>query len=99
MGLLSAAALVVLVAMNYQTIRLKTVHYGKGTVLRLKSGNEPFGKVVGFEARHQFPTGNPSPAYAFQTTDQAGTIWISQRVVVNGMVPVEDRQGFRTARG
>ena len=85
---LAAVLLVVLVVMNYSTIRLKMTHYESGAVLRLKNQDQPFGQVVGFEAMHRFPTGNPSPAYAIRLAGKDETVWISQRLVVNGMVPV-----------
>ena len=77
--------------MNYDTIRLKMTHYESGSVLRFKSQDVPFGEVVGFEALHRFPTGNPSPAYAIRLAGKDETVWISQRLVVNGMVPADSK--------
>jgi len=88
-GSLAAILLVILVAMNYSTIRLKMTHYDSGAVLRFKNQAEPFGEVVGFETQHRFPTGNPSPAYAIRLAGKDETVWISQRLVVNGMVPAD----------
>ena len=82
----AAVLLVVLVAMNYSTIRLKMTHYKPGAVLRLKSQAVPFGQVVGFEALHRFPTGNPSPAYSIRLAGKDETVWVSQHLVVSGMV-------------
>ena len=88
---LAAILLVVLVVMNYGTIRLKMTHYESGSVLRFKNQAEPYGQVVDFEAMHKFPTGNPSPAYAIRLARKNETVWISQRLVVNGMVPVSSQ--------
>jgi hypothetical protein len=88
---LAAILLVVLVAMNYDAIRMKMTHYKSGAVLRLKNQDQPFGQVVGFEAMHQFPTGNPSPAYSIRLAGKDETVWISQRLVVSGMVPASSQ--------
>ena len=90
-GALAAILLVVLVAMNYSTIRMKMTRYEPGAVLRLKDQAVPFGEVVGFEAQHRFPTGNPSPAYSIRLSGKEETVWISQRLVVNGMVPADSK--------
>lgn len=90
-GTLAAVLLVVLVAMNYGTIKMKMTRYEPGAVLRLKSQSVPFGQVVDFEARHRFPTGNPSPAYAIRLADKDETVWVSQRLVVTGMVPADSK--------
>jgi hypothetical protein len=87
----AAVLLAVLVAMNYGTIKMKMTHYEPGAVLRLKSQAVPFGEVVGFEARHRFPAGNPSPAYSIRLAGKDDTVWISQRLVVNGMVPASSK--------
>ena len=88
---LAVVLLGVLVAMNYHTIQLKTTHYESGAVLHLKNQDQPFGQVVGFEAMHQFPNGNPSPAYAIRLAGKEETVWISRRLVVNGMVPASSQ--------
>jgi len=76
-----------MVALNYQTLRLKMVHYRTGDLMRWKDKSEPYGQIVDFEARHQFPSGIPSAAYSIHLADRDETIWVSERLVVNGMVP------------
>ena len=76
-----------LVMMNYSTIKMKMIRYEPGEVLRLKTQMEPYGQVVGFEPHHAFPTGNPSSAYAIRLQGNSETVWISERLVVNGMIP------------
>ena len=87
MSVLTLLALAALVAMNYSTIRLKMTHYPNGAVLRMKNRSEPYGRIVGYEARHQFSAGNPSPAYSIRLSGKDETVWVSERLVVNGMVP------------
>ena len=84
---LTVVLLVALVALNYGTIKLKLTHYNTGAMLRLKSESQPYGEVVGFEARHSFPIGNPSAAYAIKLAGGQQTVWVSERLVVNGMTP------------
>ena len=83
---LAVIGIVVLVAMNYGAIRLKMTHYENGDVLRFKNQSAPYGQVVGYEALHPFPSGYPSPAYSIRLADREETVWISRRLVVNGMV-------------
>jgi hypothetical protein len=87
LSVLTVLAIGVLVAMNYSTIKLKMTHYENGAVLRLKNQSEPYGQIVGYEARHLFPEGNPSAAYSIRLAGQDETVWVSERLVVNGMVP------------
>jgi curved DNA-binding protein CbpA len=89
LSVLSVVLIVALVALNYGTIKLKMTHYNTGAVLRLKSENQPYGEVVGFEARHAFPIGNPSAAYAIKLAGGQQTVWVSERLVVNGMAKAE----------
>jgi curved DNA-binding protein CbpA len=86
---LTVVLLVALVVLNYGTIKLKLTHYNTGAVLRLKRESQPYGEVVGFEARHAFPIGNPSAAYAIKLADGQQTVWVSERLVVNGMAKAE----------
>jgi hypothetical protein len=86
--LLTVASLAGLVVMNYTAIKQSMTHYDKGAVLRFKNQSEPFGEVVTFDSHHQFPTGNPSPAYGFRTTGSEETVWVGQRLVVTGMIPI-----------
>ncbi len=84
---LAAVGLLVLVKMNYGAIKIRVTHYENGAVLRFSDQAAPYGEVVAFEARHQFPAGSPSPAYAIRLAGKDETVWISQRLVVTGMVP------------
>ena len=89
---LTALTLVALLAggvwLNWNTIRVKMVHYGGGTVLALKGQADPFGEITGYERSHQFPTGNPSAAYRLRLKQDGNEVWVSERLVVNGMTPV-----------
>ena len=87
MGVLTVLLLGVMVAMNYHTLRLKMTHYNTGDVMRLKDKPEPYGQIVGYESRHRFPTGAPSAAYSIRLSGRDETIWVSERLVVNAMVP------------
>jgi hypothetical protein len=80
-----------LVAMNYNALRLKMTHYDTGVVMRLKEKPEPYGQIVGYESRHQFPTGAPSAAYSIRLSGRDENIWVSERLVVNAMVPASSK--------
>ena len=67
------------------------VHYDNGTVVALKGRSEPYGRIVGFEPVHRFPAGNPSSAYEIRLEGRDTTVWVSERLVVNGMHPVRSR--------
>ncbi len=73
--------------MNRSNVRLSMTHYEPGAVLRLKSAVTPYGTVTGYESTHRFPAGAPSPAYSIKLTDKDETVWVSERLVVLGMVP------------
>jgi hypothetical protein len=91
MPLLGVTAFVlvgVLVYLNWGTIRLKMTHYEPGAVLRLKSATVPFGTIVGYEPAHQFPIGAPGAAYEVRLDGKTDTVWVAERLIVNGMVPV-----------
>jgi hypothetical protein len=76
-----------LVAMNYSSIKLKITHYKAGEVLRMKNHSEPYGQVVGYEARHHFAVGDATGAYSIRLAGKDETVWVSERLVVTGMVP------------
>jgi hypothetical protein len=78
----------VLLYLNWGTIKLQTTHYEPGAVLRLKSASAPFGTIVGYDAAHRFPAGRPGAAYEVRLADKPDTVWVSERIIVNGMVPV-----------
>jgi hypothetical protein len=73
--------------MNWSNVQLSMTHYEPGAILRLKSSTAPFGTVTGFESTHRFPAGVPSPAYSIKLSDKDETVWVSERLVVLGMVP------------
>jgi hypothetical protein len=87
LAVLTVLLLGALVAMNYNTLRLKMTHYEAGEVVRLKDRSEPYGQIVGYESRHEFPTGTPSAAYSIRLSGRDETVWVSERLVVNAMVP------------
>lgn len=92
---LGAALLVLLgglVALNWKSLRLKMIHYDQGTVVALKGHGEPYGTIVGYEAKHRFPAGNPSAAYALRLDGRDTTVWVGERLVVNGMQPLPTRR-------
>ncbi|HYV20839.1 MAG TPA: J domain-containing protein [Verrucomicrobiae bacterium] len=82
------AMLAGLVALNWKNLRLKMVHYNAGTVVALKGHSEPYGQITGYEAMHRFPAGNPSAAYEMKLDGRETTVWVSERLVVNGMQPL-----------
>jgi hypothetical protein len=90
--LLGAATVVMLaglLALNWKSLRLKMVRYEKGTVVALKGHSEPYGQITGYEAVHRFPAGNPSGAYEMQLDGRETSVWVSERLVVNGMQPLQ----------
>jgi hypothetical protein len=87
LGVLTLLMLGALVTLNYHTLRLKMTHYEAGAVMRLKDKGEPYGQIVAYESRHRFPTGAPSAAYSIRLSGRDETIWVSERLVVNAMVP------------
>lgn len=92
--LLAAATLLLLgglVALNWKSLRLKMIHYDNGTVVALKGTPEPYGRIVGYEPVHRFPAGNPSAAYELRLEGRETTVWVSERLVVNGMQPLKGR--------
>lgn len=92
--LLGAVTLVLLgglVALNWKNLRLKMIHYDAGTVVALKGKPEPYGTITGYEAMHRFPAGNPSPAYELKLEGRDTSVWVGERLVVNGMQPLKTR--------
>jgi DnaJ-like protein len=80
-----------LVALNWKNLRLKMIHYDKGTVVALKGTSEPYGTIAGYESMHRFPAGKPSPAYELKLEGRDMTVWVGERLVVNGMQPLKTR--------
>jgi len=91
LGVAAAVMLAVLVSMNWKTLRLKMIHYDNGTVVALKGHSEPYGQIVGYESVHRFPAGNPSAAYEMKLDGRDMTVWVSERLAVNGMQPLRTR--------
>jgi hypothetical protein len=85
MSFAAAAFLGVLIYANRGTIKIKMTRYEPGAVLRLKSASAPFGTIVGYEAAHRFPAGAPGAAYEIRLDGKQETLWVSERLVVNGM--------------
>jgi hypothetical protein len=88
LGVTALALAGLLVYLNRGTIRLKMTHYRPGAVLRLRDAAAPFGTIVGYEAAHRFPAGAPGAAYEVRLEGRTDTVWISERLIVNGMVPI-----------
>jgi hypothetical protein len=88
LALVAVAMLGGLVALNWKSLRLKMIHYNQGTVMALKGHGEPYGTIVGYEAMHRFPAGNPTAAYALRLEGRDTTVWVGERLVVNGMQPL-----------
>lgn len=89
MSVLIAISLAALVAVNWSAIRLGMTHYEPGAVLQLKGQGQPYGQVTGFDPRHKWDTGNPSPAYSIRLQGTQDVVWVGERLVVNGMSPVK----------
>jgi len=91
-ALFGTLSLVVLTAgavwLNWNSIRVKLIHYENGTVLALKGQSAPYGQITGYERVHHFATGNPSSAYLLRLQEDGNDVWVSERLVVNGMTPV-----------
>ena len=80
-----------LVALNWKSLRLRMIHYDQGTVVALRGHGEPYGTIVGYETMHRFPAGNPAAAYALRLEGRDTTVWVGERLVVNGMQPLKTR--------
>lgn len=90
----AAAALLVLsipalVAMNFSALRLRMTDFDPGTVVRLKDSNVPYGTILRYDPAHRFHVGEATPAYEIHLRNGEETVWVSKRVVVKGMVPLE----------
>ena len=79
----------VLAYMHRGAIQMAVTHYERGEVLRWQNEDAPYGTIIRFDKEHQFRIGNPDPAYQLQLHNGEETIWLSERLVVKGMVPVE----------
>ena len=89
MSALIVVSLAALVAVNWKAIKLGMTHYEPGAVLKLKGQGQPYGQVTGFDPRHRWDTGNPSPAYSIRLEGTQDVVWVGERLVVNGMIPVK----------
>ncbi len=89
MSVLIVISLAALVAVNWSAIKLSMTHYEPGAVLRLKDQGQPYGEVTGFDPRHKWDVGNPSPAYSIRLQGTQDVVWVGERLVVNGMSPVK----------
>ena len=88
LGVTAVVLLAGLLALNWKSLRLKMIHYEKGTVVVLQGHPEPYGQITGYESMHRFPAGNPSAAYEMKLDGRETTVWVSERLVVNGMQPL-----------
>lgn len=76
-------------AFNYQSIRLAVVEYHPGDVVRWQNKSEPYGKLLRYDPTHRFHTGEPSPAYEIKLEGTDEKIWLSERIVIKAMVPMD----------
>jgi hypothetical protein len=88
-AVLLAVGLSVLVAMNYSELKLRMTEYVPGTVVRLEDAHVPYGTILRYDPAHEFHTGRPTPAYEIELRNGRERVWLSKRVVVKGMVPLE----------
>ena len=78
-----------LVVINYSSLKLVLTQREVGETLRWKDRPETYGQILAFDPEHPFDIGSPSPAYEIRLTDGSGTVWVSERIVENGMVPAD----------
>lgn len=86
------AAVIGLVALswfNSGTIKLHFTDLRPDTVLRLANQQEAYATVVRFDPAHQFAVGAPSRAYQLKLAKTEEMVWLSERVVEKGMVPMK----------
>jgi len=89
LGLIAAVLAVAFFVLNYQSIRLAVVEYQPGDVVRWTNRSEPYGKVLRYDPMHRFHTGEPSPAYEIRPAGKDEAIWLSARIVIKAMVPMD----------
>jgi hypothetical protein len=89
LGLTALVLGIVFFALNYQNIRLAVVEYHPGDVVRWSNKSEPYGKLLRYDPMHRFHTGEPSPAYEIRLEGEDETIWLSERIVIKAMVPMD----------
>lgn len=90
LGLIAALLAIGFFLFNYQEIRLAVVEYQPGDVVRWQNKSEPYGKILRYDPTHRFQIGEPSPAYEIRLDDKDETIWLSERIVIKAMVPMDD---------
>jgi hypothetical protein len=88
LGVAAVALASVLLYLNWGTVKLKMTRHEPGTVVRLNNAAAPFGTIVAYEKTHRFPAGAPGAAYQVRLEGRTDTVWVSERLIVNGMVPV-----------
>jgi hypothetical protein len=71
----------VLVAVNFQNLRIASVSFDEGDVLKWKNSREPYGQILRFDPEHRFHTGSSVPAYEIKLSENGETVWVNRRVV------------------
>lgn len=89
LGLTAMVLAIVFFTLNYQSIRLAVVEYQPGDVVRWTNKSEPYGKVLRYDPMHRFHAGEPSPAYEIRLEGKDESIWLSERIVIKAMVPMD----------
>ncbi len=79
--------------MNFGTLRVMMTRYEPGVTLRWRNQTETYGQVVAYEPGHRFENGEPFAAYQIRLAAHDEKIWLSENLVVRGMVQVEGRGG------
>lgn len=93
---LAVVLAVSVLVLNFGTLKLMMTRYEPGATLRWRNQTEPYGQVVAYEPGHRFDKGDPFAAYQIRLAARDETIWLSENLVVRGMVPVEG--GTRTVQ-
>lgn len=99
-GFLAPIAIVLVVVLavsvlvlNFGALKVMMTRYEPGVTLRWRNQTEPYGQVVAYEPGHRFDKGDPFAAYQIRLAARDETIWLSENLVVRGMVPVEGHGG------
>jgi hypothetical protein len=91
-GTLAVIMAVVLVILNFSTLRLAVVRYEPGDIVRWENETTPYGQILRYESDHQFHTGKPARAYEIRLAGTGETVWLSHRVVVKGMTEMDPQE-------
>jgi hypothetical protein len=87
-GIAAAISVAGLLYLNFGTLKLGWVRYEPGTVVRLAHESAPYATVIRFDPAHRFQVGGPTRAYELKLAGSEAPVWLSERVVEKGMVPL-----------